>query len=105
MPPNHVGRWSRSAFDAWVSDAPLDVVEDDLEPASPEQLAAVYANSKLMAARYSPVALPSLAHRLRHPIAIDVLTRRRRARYEEAGRELAAELPPPTYWIHLVRDR
>jgi SAM-dependent methyltransferase len=103
MPPNHVGRWCRTAVDAWVSGTPLEVVEDGLEPASEDERVAAYANSKLMAARYSPVALPSLAHRLRHPIAIDVLTRRRRSRYEEEGRELAAELPPPTYWVHLVR--
>jgi SAM-dependent methyltransferase len=102
MPPNHVGRWSRSAFDAWVAGSRLEVVEDDAEPASADELVAVYANSKLMASGYSPVALPSMARRLRHPIAIDVLTRRRRLRYEQAGRELTAELPSPTYWIHLT---
>jgi SAM-dependent methyltransferase len=104
MPPNHVGRWSRAAVEAWVAPTPLTLAEDDLEPAGAEQRVAAYAGQRLMADRYRRRSLPALAERARHPIAIDVLTRRRRRRYEQAARDLAPELPPPTYWFHLVRE-
>jgi hypothetical protein len=104
MPPNHVGRWSRAAVEAWVAPTPLTLAEDDLEPAGADQRVAAYAGQRLMADRYRRRSLPALAERVRHPIAIDILTRGRRRRYEQAARDLEPELPPPTYWFHLVRE-
>lgn len=101
MPPNHVGRWSRSAFEAWIAGSRFQIAEDDLEPPDSGAFAGAYAGQRLMADRYSRRSLPSLAEHARHPIAVDVLTKRRRRRYEEEGRRLGSELLPPTYWIHL----
>jgi SAM-dependent methyltransferase len=104
MPPNHVGRWTHRAMAAWASGGGLEVVESDLEQAPGAALVAAYAGQRLMADRYPKASLPSLAQRTRHPIAIDVLTKRRRRRYESEGREMEGELLPPTYWAHLVKQ-
>jgi hypothetical protein len=103
MPPNHVGRWTRPSFEEWVNDAALTIVDDDLEPSSDAARAAAYASARMMADRYARWSWFSLAHRFRHPIAIDVLTRRRRQRYQRVGLGLADHLPAATYWIHIVK--
>jgi SAM-dependent methyltransferase len=104
MPPNHVGRWSRGAFEAWLAGSRLRIRGDDLEPADTEAFSAQYAGQRLMAERYSRWSWPSLARLARHPIAVDVLTKRRRARYEQEGQRLEDELLPPTYWVHLAAE-
>jgi 2-polyprenyl-3-methyl-5-hydroxy-6-metoxy-1,4-benzoquinol methylase len=103
MPPNHVGRWTRRSFEKWVNDTGLMIAEDDLEPSSDAARASAYASAHMMADRYARWSWVSLAHRVRHPIAIDVLTRRRRQRYERVGLGLGDQLPAATYWIHIVR--
>jgi SAM-dependent methyltransferase len=103
MPPNHVGRWTRRSFQEWVNHTSLTIADDDLEPGSDAARAAAYASARLMADRYARWSWVSLAHRVRHPIAIDVLTRRRRQRYERVGLGLGDQLPPATYWIHIVK--
>ncbi len=103
MPPNHVGRWVRTAMEAWTGGSDLQIVETDLEDAAGDGLAAAYAGQRLMAERYAKRSLPSLAQLSRHPIAIDVLTKRRRRRYENEGRLIEGKLLPPTLWVHAVK--
>lgn len=101
MPPNHVGRWGRGAFEAWTAGAALSVVEDDLEPADPADRAAARAREHVMADRYRRASWTSLVHRLPSPVAVDLLTRRRRGRLERAALRDGA-VGPATYWVHLV---
>ncbi len=103
MPPNHVGRWGRGAFEAWTTGTALAVVQDDLEPADPADRAAARARERVMADRYRPWSWSALVHRLPSPIAVDLLTRRRRARLERAALERGAVPAAATYWVHLAR--
>jgi SAM-dependent methyltransferase len=102
MPPNHVGRWGRGAFVAWTAGAPLAVVDEDFEPADPADRAAARAREHVMADRYRRASWTSLVHRLPSPVAIDLLTKRRRGRLERAALRDGAVGEPATYWVHLV---
>jgi SAM-dependent methyltransferase len=103
MPPNHIGRWVHSSFEAWVCGSAFAVQASEAEPADRDALIDGYVAQRLMADRYRRNAWPSLVDRLRHPIAIDLLTARRRRRYRAMGERLATTLPSPTYWVHLVK--
>jgi SAM-dependent methyltransferase len=102
MPPNHIGRWTRAAFEAWTHGTRLSVVDDDLEPAQPADRAAARARERVMADRYRRWSWTSLVHRLPSPVAVDLLTRRRRIRLERAVLADGAAPAPATYWIHLA---
>jgi SAM-dependent methyltransferase len=103
LPPNHVGRWTRSAFEAISEQHALRVVEWEVEPARVPMLAWRLALSSVHARAYDEKSLPGRVNALRNRWLRGPAKRALALAY--LPRMLAAwrRLAPPTQWVHIVR--